>query len=159
MTLLDAPVYNAREANRNRNIVIAVIVVVLLIAATGFLGFLTGHGWFFNTVPSEHRVNKFLDAVEAKDFTQAYGRWNHDPDWQKHPDQYKLYDFNQFQKDWGPTSDYGVIRSHQIVIVKAVGNGVVMGVNINGGKTPLFLRVDNKTKQIGFSPIELYVGP
>jgi hypothetical protein len=104
-------------------------------------------------------VNKFLDAVEVKDFNKAYGLWNNDDDWQKHPDQYKLYDFTQFQKDWGPTSDYGVIHSHQIVIVKAVGNGVVMGVNVNGGKTPLFLRVDNKTKQIGFSPIELYVGP
>ncbi|MGC1297189.1 MAG: hypothetical protein WA869_19335 [Alloacidobacterium sp.] len=159
MTLLDAPVYNARLANRNRNLLIAVVAVILLIAVTGFLGFLTGHGWFFSTVPSEHRVNKFLDSVETKDFTKAYGQWNNDPDWQNHPDQYKLYDFNQFQKDWGPTSDYGVIRSHQIVIVKAVGNGIVMGVNVNGGKTPLFLRVDNKTKQIGFSPIELYVGP
>jgi hypothetical protein len=159
MTLLDAPTYNAARAKRNRNLIIAAIAVVVLIGATGFLGFLTGHGWFFATVPSEHRVNKFLDAVEVKDFTKAYGLWNNDADWQKHPEQYKLYDFNQFQKDWGPTSDYGVIRSHQIIIVKAVGNGVVMGVNINGGKTPLFLRVDNKTKQIGFSPIELYVGP
>jgi len=159
MTLLDAPTYNAARAKRNRNLIIAAIAVVVLIGATGFLGFLTGHGWFFATVPSEHRVNKFLDAVEVKDFTKAYGLWNNDADWQKHPEQYKLYDLNQFQKDWGQTSDYGVIRSHQIIIVKAVGNGVVMGVNINGGKTPLFLRVDNKTKQIGFSPIELYVGP
>jgi len=159
MTLLDAPTYDAAGAKRNRNLVIAAIVIVLAVAATGVLGFLTGHGWFFSTVPSEHRVNKFLNAVEAKDFTSAYAVWNNDSDWQKHPDQYKLYDFTQFQKDWGQTSDYGVIHSHQIVIVKAVGNGVVMGVNINGGKTPLFLRVDNKTKQIGFSPIELYVGP
>jgi len=159
MTLLDAPVYNPQRANRNRNVIIAIVVVILVIGIGGFLGFITGHGWFFSTLPSEHRVNKFLDAVEVKDFTKAYSIWNHDEDWQKHPDQYKLYDFTQFQKDWGPTSDYGVIRSHQIVIVKAVGNGVVMGVNINGGKTPLFLRVDDKSKQIGFSPIELYVGP
>jgi hypothetical protein len=159
MTLLDAPTFNAARARRNRNILISVIAVVVLVAVVGFLGFVTGHGWFFSTLPSEHRVNKFLDTVEAKDFTKAYAIWNNDDDWQKHPDQYKLYDFNQFQKDWGPASDYGVIRSHQIVITKAVGNGVVMGVDINGGKTPLFLRVDNKSKQIGFSPIELYVGP
>ncbi len=159
MTLLDAPTYNAAHARRNRNILIAIVAIIVLVAVVGFLGFVTGHGWFFNTLPSEHRVNKFLDTVEAKDFAKAYAVWNNDDDWQKHPDQYKLYDFNQFQKDWGPASDYGVIRSHQIVITKAVGNGVVMGVDINGGKTPLFLRVDNKTKQIGFSPIELYVGP
>jgi hypothetical protein len=159
MTLLDAPTYNPARARRNRNIIVAIISLILLVALTGILGFLTGHGWFFSTTPSEHRVNKFLAAVEAQDFTKAYGIWNNDPDWRKHPEQYKLYDFNQFQKDWGASSDYGVIRSHQIVIVKAVGNGVVMGVNINRGKTPLFLRVDNKTKQLGFSPIELYVGP
>jgi hypothetical protein len=159
MTLLDAPTYNAARAKRNRNIVIAVISLIVLIGLLGIVGFISGHGWFFSTVPAEHRVNTFLDAVEAKDFNKAYAIWNHDDDWQKHPEQYKLYDVNQFQKDWGPSSDYGVIRGHQIVIVKAVGNGVVMGVNINGGKTPLFLRVDNKSKQIGFSPIELYVGP
>ena len=101
MTLLDAPTYNAARANRNRNVIIGIIELILLVAVTGFLGFLTGHGWFFSTVPSEHRVNKFLEAVEANDFTKAYGLWNHDADWQKHPDQYKLYDFNQFQKDWG----------------------------------------------------------
>ena len=158
MTLMDAPVYDTRRANRNRKLLITIIVVILLIAATGLLGFFTGHGWFFATLPSEHRVSTFLDAVEAKDFNKAYGLWNNDPDWQQHPDRYKLYDFTQFQKDWGSASDYGVIHSHQIVITKSVGNGVVMGVNINGGKTPLFLRVDHKTKQIGFSPIELYVG-
>ncbi|HVW76051.1 MAG TPA: hypothetical protein VHB45_00460 [Alloacidobacterium sp.] len=159
MTLMDAPVYDTRRANRNRKLLITIIVVILLIAATGLAGFFTGHGWFFATLPSEHKVNVFLDAVEARDFNKAYGLWNNDPNWQQHPDQYKLYDFTQFQKDWGPASDYGVIHSHQIVITKSVGNGVVMGVNINGGKTPLFLRVDHKTKQIGFSPIELYVGP
>lgn len=159
MTLLDAPTYDAKRAKRNRNLVIGFLAVIVLVAITGFLGYFSGHGWFFNTLPAEHRVNKFLDAVEAKDFTKAYAIWNNDDDWQKHPEQYKLYNFDQFQKDWGSASDYGVIRSHQIAISKGVGNGIVMGVNINGGKTPLFLRVDDKSKQIGFSPIELYVGP
>jgi hypothetical protein len=89
----------------------------------------------------------------------AYGQWNNDPDWQQHPDRYKAYSFDDFTKDWGIGSDYGQIKSHKIEITKTVGNGVVMGVDINGGKTPLFLRVDHKTKEIGFSPVELYVGP
>lgn len=159
MTLLDAPTYDAKRAKRNRNLLIGFLAVIVLVAITGVLGYFSGHGWFFSTLPAEHRVNKFLDAVEAKDFVKAYAIWNNDDDWQKHPERYKLYDFDQFQKDWGPASDYGVIRSHQIAISKGVGNGIVMGVNINGGKTPLFLRVDDQTKQIGFSPIELYVGP
>ena len=39
-------------------------------------------------------------------------------------------------------------------------NGTVAGLTINGDTAhPLFMRVDDKTKQIGFSPVELYVGP
>ena len=150
MTLLDAPQYNAKRAKLNRNLSIAALVIILV---GGFCTF-----WFW-TWPSEHRISHFLSTVESGDFNTAYGQWNHDPDWQKHPQQYKAYDFDQFQKDWGPMSDYGKIRSHKIVLSKSVGNGVVVGVDINGGKTPLFLRVDNKSKQIGFSPVELYVGP
>jgi hypothetical protein len=150
MTLLDAPAYNARRARLIRDSVIAVLAVIVV------LGIAT---WWFWDWPEQHRVNNFLAAVEARDFNKAYSIWNNDPDWQQHPERYKLYDFTQFQKDWGQTSDYGVIKSHEIMITKTVGNGVVMGVNINGGKTPLFLRVDHKSKQIGFSPIELYVGP
>lgn len=150
MTLLDAPTYNAARARLIRNSVIAGLIVVVLLA--------TGVWWFWDW-PEQHRVNNFFAAVEAKDFDKAYGLWNNDPSWQQHPDLYKSYNFSQFQKDWGPISDYGVIKSHQIVITKTVGNGVVMGVNVNGGKTPIFLRVDSKTKQIGFSPIELYMGP
>jgi len=35
-------------------------------------------------------------------------------------------------------------------------NGVIIGVDINGGETPIFLWVDRKTKKIDFSPAELY---
>ena len=150
MTLLDAPQYNAARANRIRTITIAVIALVLV---GGFCTF-----WFW-TWPAKHRIHTFLKTVEAGDFNKAFGMWNHDPDWQKHPQQYSAYDFNQFEKDWGPMSDYGTIKSHKLLMAKQVGNGVVVGVDINGGKTPLFLRVDDKTKQIGFSPVELYIGP
>lgn len=150
MTLLDAPSYNARRALIIRNTVIGIIIAVIVAAICTW--------WFWNW-PSEHRVNRFFAAVEAGNLNKAYGIWNNDPDWQQHLDRYKAYDFTKFQQDWGSSSDYGVIKSHNIVIAKSVGNGVVMGVDINGGKTPLFLRVDDKSKQIGFSPIELYVGP
>lgn len=150
MTLLDAPSYNARRARIIRNSIIGVIIAIVVLAICTW--------WFWNW-PAEHRVNRFFAAVESGNLPKAYGIWNNDPDWKQHPDRYKAYDFAKFQQDWGPSSDYGVIKSHKIVIDKSVGNGVVMGVDINGGKTPLFLRVDNKSKQIGFSPIELYVGP
>ncbi len=150
MTLMDAPRYNAARARTTRNVVIALIVVVVL----GAFG-----TWWFWDWPEEHRVNNFLATVESGDLNKAFAMWNNDPEWQQHKDRYIGYSFDQFQKDWGTGSDYGQIKSHKITITKTVGNGVVMGVTINGGKTPIFLRVDHKTKDIGFSPVELYVGP
>ncbi len=150
MTLMDAPQYDARKARLIRNITVTTVIVIVVGAIAT---------WLLWNWPAEHRVNRFLQTVESGDLQKAYGVWNNDPNWQQHPDQYKNYDFSQFQKDWGPSSDYGVIRTHNIIVAKTVGNGVVMGVNINGGKTPLFLRVDHKSKQIGFSPVELYTGP
>jgi hypothetical protein len=158
MTLMDAPQFNARRERRNRNLGIAAIVVAVLVFFGG-ISFYLDMPWQLWHWPSDHRVNVFFSAVESNDLQKAYGLWNNDPNWQQHPAQYAAYDFNQFQKDWGSASDYGVIKSHKIVIAKSVGNGVVMGVDINGGKTPIFLRVDNKSKTIGFSPVELYVGP
>ena len=150
MTLLDAPKYNARRAALIRNISITLVV---LLAISGVLA------WFLWDWPEEHRVNRFFAAVESSNLQQAFSIWNNDPDWQQHADRFKPYDFAQFQKDWGVGSDYGQIKSHKIIMTKTAGNGVVMGVDINGGKTPIFLRVDHKAKTIGFSPIELYVGP
>ena len=158
MTLMDAPRYNAKLENRNRIFGITALVIVI-IAFVGTISYLLDKPWQLWHWPSDHRVNQFFATIESGNLQKAYGLWNNDSNWQQHPTQYSSYDFNQFQKDWGPASDYGVIKSHQIVVAKSVGNGVVMGVNINGGKTPLFLRVDDKTKTIGFSPVELYWGP
>ena len=158
MTLMDAPKFDVRREQRNRNLLITSIVIVVL-AAIALGSWAIGVPWQLWNWPADRRVNNFLATVESGDLQKAYALWNNDPNWQQHPDQYKAYDFATFQKDWGPASDYGAIKSHKIVIAHRVGNGVVMGLNINGGKTPIFLRVDNKTKTIGFSPVELYVGP
>jgi hypothetical protein len=56
----------------------------------------------------------------------------------------------------GAGSANGQVRGYKSVLSRTWGNGVLMGVNINGGKKPIFLWVDRKTKQISFSPVELY---
>jgi hypothetical protein len=150
MTLLDAPRYDAHRARIIRNSILATIGLVIVLAV------LTVVFWDW---PQQHRINHFFSIVEKGDMPDAYAYWNNDPAWRQHADRYTGYTFDDFQKDWGPSSDYGVIKTHRIQITKTVGNGVVMGVDINGGKTPLFLRVDHKSKEIGFSPVELYVGP
>lgn len=153
MTLLDAPQYNAGRARLIQRVIISALISAVVLAILA---------WFLWDWPEEHRINRFFAAVEAKDMAKAYGIWNNDPNWQQHPDRYKDYDFTRFQEDWAPMgkgNDYGVITSHKILMAKTVGNGVVIGVDINGGKKPIFLRVDHPTKTIGFSPVELYVGP
>ncbi len=150
MTLLDAPSYNAQRARLIRNSILITLGVLVLGAV------LTVVFWDW---PEQHRVNHFFGLLEKGDVPDAYAYWNNDPEWRAHADRYTGYTFANFEKDWGPQGDYGVIHTHEIVISKTVGNGVVMGVNVNGGKTPIFLRVDHKTKEIGFSPVELYVGP
>jgi len=149
MTLLDAPIYDEARARRRRKILIGVGVFLLVLA--GFLA------WFWDW-PQEHKVDQFFIAVEAKDFPRAFALWNNDPKWQQHPGQYNLYPYGKFTVDWGASSDYGVITSHQIVMKKSWGSGVIVGVDVNGRKTPMFLWVERKTGTIGFSPVELTFG-
>jgi hypothetical protein len=146
MTLLDAPVYNEARSKKRRNIIIIVSVLVVVLA---------GLTWWFYDWPQEHKVNQFFAAVEAKDFPKAFGIWNADKDWQQHTDKFKLYPYGKFLVDWGPTGDYGVITSHQQVMHLGRGSGVIIGVEINGRKTPMFLWVERKTGTMSFSPFEL----
>jgi hypothetical protein len=147
MTLLDAPKYDAARARRVRNIEIALFVVVVL----GIFG-----TWWFWNWPEEHRVSTFLATVESGDQAKAYGIWTLDAEWQQHPERYKAYGFDRFQQDWGSGSQYGQIHNYKVTLSRSWGNGVLMGVNINGAKRPIFLWVDRKTKKIDFSPVELY---
>ena len=150
MTLLDAPAYDGRRARQLRNIGIAVAVVVVLGAIAA---------WWFWTWPEQHRVNQFMQTIEAGNLEKAYAMWYSDPQWQQHPEKYSAYGFDKFLDDWGPKGTYGKITGHKILMAKSYGNGVIVGLEINGGKTPVFLRVNPKTKEIGFSPDELYIAP
>jgi hypothetical protein len=159
MTLMDAPAFNAGRARTMRTLSIVGVVVLVIALAGTLLGILQEPWWFWHW-PSDHKVDRFMAAVESGDLNQAYGLWNNDADWQQHPQQYQPYGMNEFTKDWGPSSDYGTIRSHRIFVSHRVGNGVILGLYINGNTSkPLFLRVDSKAKTIGFSPVELYSGP
>src|ERR1700742_140316 len=146
MTLLDAPSYDPAKAETRKKILIASLVA--------FLG-LAVFVWFFWNWPQEHRVNQFFAAIEAKDLPKAFGIWNHDPDWQQHTQQYASSSYGRFETDWGHSSDWGDIKTHKIVMSKTVGSGVVVGIDVNGQKTPVFLWVERSNKTLGFSPVQL----
>jgi hypothetical protein len=167
MTLLDAPKFDAAR-DRRRRIILWSCVGALAVLFVGFW-LAAGHpvDWPWNWLThlrGRATINRFLTHVERNELEAAYGVWIHDPEWQKHPNKSTgAYDFARFQQDWSPTSsqnEYGAIRSHEIVAARMAGNVLLVGIRINGLKSkPLFLNYDPQTRQLGFSPVELYLGP
>jgi hypothetical protein len=100
-------------------------------------GFMLGHGWFFSNLPAEHKVNRFFDALEAKDYAKAYGIWWNDPEWQQHPQKYD-YTLQRFTEDWTSASPVnGPILSHHVDISRTdgsgmFGSGIIVAVRVNG---------------------------
>ena len=165
MTLLDAPKYDSARARRKQQILWLSLgsLVVLVIGFWLVAGRPVDWPWnWWTHLRGRSTINTFLNAVERNDLAAAYGIWINDPDWQKHPHQ-SSYDFNRFQQDWSPSSnenEYGAIKSHEIVAARISGNVLLAGIRINGLKSKtLFLNYDPKTRQLGFSPVELYLGP
>lgn len=158
MSLLDAPEFNEQKETRQRNIVIGSIATVLLIAILAVAGFILGHGWLFMNLPSEHRVNDFLAAVQAGDYNKAYGIWYSDPDWQQHPDKYKDYPLKRFTEDFSSASDWkGPVTSYHVDFSKRDDTGTVVATTINGNNH-LTLKVQRADKTITFFPYELTRG-
>ena len=150
MSLLDAPNYDPKR-ERRRVIGGIILVVIVLIAAFA--------AWKYRNFPEEHAVSRFMSAVVAKNYDQAFAVWNADPDWKQHPDRYKDYTRGQLELDWGPSGDYGDIKSYKIAgsVTTPERTGVVVAVRVNDRAEPIALIVDRKTKQIGFSPVGVRV--
>jgi hypothetical protein len=166
MTLLDAPAFDTVRDRRRRMILyfglggLGVLIIAWWLAA----GMPIDYPWTWN----DHwrgtvAVDRFLKAVEQNDLQKAFAIWVHNKDWQQHPDQVGDYSFARFQQDWGPTgesNDYGSIQSHSIRAARMYGNVLVVAILVNGRKSkPIFLAYDTKTHTLGFSPVELYLGP
>jgi hypothetical protein len=148
MTLLDAPVYDRTLVKRRRNLLIGALLVC------GLAGIVVALCW---NLPAEHRVNQFFAAVEAQDFSKAFGIWNNDPDWQEHTARYAKdgYPFGHFVVDWGKGGDYGRITSHKVLHTTSYGNNTLLAVEINGRKTALALAVTRSTHTMSFPPFDL----
>ena len=148
MTLLNAPDYNPARDNLKRNLLIGFLVLIALAFLLGMGGFVEGHGWFFSNLPAEHKVGRFLDALEAKDYNKAYGIYNNDPDWQQHPQKFASYPLQRFTEDWTVQSPVKApITSHHIEISKTdghgiFGSGIIVATHLNNKSTCAFIYVD-----------------
>lgn len=143
MTLLNAPAYDERRANLQRNLLLAAAAFVILLIVLTSAGFITGHGWLFSNLPVEHKINRFLNGIENKNFADAYAVYVNDNSWQQHPDKYKNYPLDRFTDDWTRFSPVGPIRSHHVDKSVTDGTGlfgttVIVGATVNG-TTRLFI--------------------
>src|SRR5579883_1043337 len=143
MTLFEAPAYDPRKARRRNTTIVAIFVAVLIVGTIA---------WFYRNYPEERVVQKFMTALENKDYEKAYGIWQHDPNWKQHPQNYPNYSFGEFYQDWGPGGEWGLIHSFHIDGSVSGGSGVVVVVTINQRKEQARLWVENKSKTMTFSP-------
>ena len=144
-TLFQSPPYDpARERRRNR--VVVVVVIAALLAVVVFFRF---RNW-----PYEHIVNNFFHALQQQNHEKAYGIWMHDPEWKQHPERYKNYPFGEFYRDWGPGSEWGLIKEFQIdgAARPKNGSGVIVQVTINHRADKARIWVEKKDKTLTFSP-------
>jgi len=147
MTLMNAPAFNAKRERLMKQLLIAAGVLVAVLVVATFAGFISGHGWLFSNIYTEHRVDQFLTAIEKGDYTKAYGIYQNDSDWQQHPDKYSGYPLQRFTEDWTRYSPVGPIHSHHVDKSVSDGSGtfgttLLVGSTINGNSNlRLFIAV------------------
>jgi len=138
MSLLDAPAYDPAPDRRKRNLLIGSLITILVLVLLTVGGYAMGHGWLFTNLPAEHRVNTFFNALEAKDYSKAFGIYNNDSDWQQHPGKYSDYPLARFTEDWTAESPVKApITSHHVDISRTdgsgmFGTGIIVAVHVNG---------------------------
>ncbi len=151
MTLLDAKQFDPEKESRRRKRLILVISVVVIVVLLG---------WFFRYWPEEHVVGKFFDALQKQDFKTAYAIWQHDPDWQKHPDSKSIHDysFNDFYRDWGPSGEWGTIKTVKVngaSTCPGPSSGVLVDVIVNDRTQHAQVWVEKSNHTLSYPPCEL----
>jgi len=159
MTLLDATEYDAEKARRKRKRIIFTATVTLafcfVLEVVGSIVFKTPL-WFLYW-PEERVAERFFDALQQQNYEAAYGIWMHDPQWQRHPEWYHKYPFNEFYSDWGPGGEWGLIKSHRLYAAGAPpggGSGVIVDVVVNDRAQPARVWVEKRDKTMSFSPYD-----
>jgi hypothetical protein len=149
MTLLDAKQYDPEKDRRKRARIILTVVVIVIVAALV---------WWFRYWPEEHIVGKFFDALQKQDYNTAYAIWMHDPEWQKHPQQYQKYPFGDFYRDWGPGGEWGTIKTEKVYGASSCpggGSGIVVDVVVNDRAEHAQVWVEKSDHTLSYPPCEL----
>jgi hypothetical protein len=103
-------------------------------------------------------VDKFFAAIERQNLEGAYAIWFKDPDWKQHPTKYSSYSFAEFSQDWGPASEWGVLKSYSVDCSYSSGNGVIVQATVNHRTQHAYVWVKKSDKTLHLSPNEIDCG-
>lgn len=153
MTLLDAKEFDEQKARTRRTRIVLIVTVVVIIAALL---------WWFRFWPQEHKVGRFFEAIQKQDYKTAYGLWQNDAEWEKHPGDYQKYPFNDFYRDWGPGGEWGLVKDYKVYgaskcpsTAGSSGSGVVVDVVVNDRTQHAQVWVENSDHTLSYPPCEL----
>ena len=149
MTLMDAQQYDTTRDRRRRNLIIVAIVLALVLVWVAF---------HMRNYPQRHAVAQFLSDLQKKDYEAAYGVWFQDPDWKQHPNKYPNYTYADFYRDWGPSGEWGVIKTYKVDCSLASGSGVIVQATVNDRAEHPYFWVKKSDKTLSFSPADIQCG-
>jgi hypothetical protein len=149
MTLMDAQQFDEARGRRRRNVIIALVILVLILAWVGY---------HLRNYPQRHEASKFLAALQQGDVERAYGIWFQDPDWKQHPTKYPNYGYADFSQDWGPASEWGPIKSYSVDCSYSSSSGVIVQATLNERAEHAYIWIDKSDKTLHFSPNEINCG-
>ncbi len=140
---MDAKEYDESRDRRRRNLVLTLILAALM------LGWL---GYHFRHHSERHVVQKFFAALKQQNLEGAFAIWYQDPEWKQHPEKYLKYGFGDFQQDWGPSGEWGIIKSYSADCSLSSGSGVIVQVTVNGRTQHAYIWVEKSDKTLHFPP-------
>jgi hypothetical protein len=146
MTLMDAKEFDEAGARRKK---IRIIVIIVTLLVVGFLAYQ------FRFWPEERLVDKFFASVQRQDYESAYGLYMADAAWRQHPQQYSLYSYNEFYRDWGPGGQWGLVKKYKIYASGECpkgGSGVIVEVVVNDRAEHEQIYVQKKERTFSPSP-------
>jgi hypothetical protein len=149
MTLLDAKEFDPEKDSRKRNRIILIVSVLLILLALG---------WWFRNLREELIVRSFFAALQKQDFKTAYAIWQHDPTWAQHPDEYPKYPFKEFYQDWGPSGQWGVIKTAKVngsANCPPPSSGILVDVIVNDRVEHAQVWVEKSDHTLSYPPCEL----